>query len=182
MERRDVRSYLEQNPPASRVDVDALLERCERAVRRHVREDAWLAAKAYALGRARRWHGEWSAPASERFVTAEVCHEIARELAHGEPELAPGAEERLVGGPMKDALSEEAWQKLGEWVRELAASEEHRAWREIVRYTDHCAGHIIRQQGFTREARWDAQHQYAALAAQVAQILAHDFSLHAHPR
>lgn len=182
MDRNDVRSYLRENPPASRVDVDALLERCERAVRRHAREDAWLAAKAFALDRARRWQGQWSAPASERFVTTEVCHELAHELAHHEPEVEAGAEDHLAGGPVREALSEEAWQQLGQWVRELAAEEEHRAWREIVRYTDRCARQIIRREGFTRESGWDAEHRYTALAAQVARILARDYSVHAHPR
>lgn len=182
MDRRDVESYLRENPPESRVDVKALLDQCEHTVRRHAREDAWLAAKEYALDRARRWQGQWSAPASERFVTAEVCHELARELKHHEPEVVPGAEEHLAGGPVREALSDEAWRRLSAWVREMAAEEEHRAWREIVRYTDRCARRIIRREGFTRDSGWDAEHQYAALAAHVARILAHDYSLHAHPR
>src|SRR6185503_18437324 len=72
MDRKAVEDYFKKNPPSNRVDVKELLDRCERAVERHAREDAWLAAKAYALERARKWQSEWSQPASERFVTNEV--------------------------------------------------------------------------------------------------------------
>ena len=37
-------------------------------------------------------------------------------------------------------------------------------------------------EGFTNESNWEHDHQYAAIAAHVARILAHDYSLHAHPR
>ena len=182
MDRHGVESYFRTNPPANRLDVNELLDHCERAARRHAREDAWLAAKAYALERAKRWQSEWSPPASEHFVANEVCHELAWELEHHEPAVPPGAEEHLVGRPVRELLPEEAWQVLGTWVRELAAAEEHQAWREIVRYTDRSARHIIEQQGFTRESGWDEQHQYAAIAAHVARILAREYSLQAHPR
>jgi len=183
MDRHDVQVYFRKNPPANRVDVDELLDHCERAARRHAREDAWLAAKAYALDRAKNWQGEkWSAPASERFVTGEVCHELAWELRHHEPAVDLGAEEHLVGGLVKEALSEEDWQVIRTWVLELAAAEEHDAWLDIVHFTNHQAKDIIRREGFTRESGWDEGHQYAAIAAHVAQILAHEYSLHAHSR
>ena len=85
MERRELEAWLRKNPPPSRVEVRDLLDRCEEAAKRHAREDAWLAAKSFALGRAERWEREWSPPASERFVAGEVCHELAYELAHHEP-------------------------------------------------------------------------------------------------
>ena len=182
MDRHAVEDYFRTNPPSNRIDVKELLDRCERAVQRHAREDAWLAAKAYALGRARQWQAEWSAPASERFVATEVCHELAWELAHHEPKVEPGAEEHLVGRLVKEVLPAEAWAAIREWVLELAAEEEHRAWREIVDFTDHRARYIIRHEGFTRESSWEEDHQYAAIAAHVARILAHEYSLHAHPR
>ena len=65
---------------------------------------------------------------------------------------------------------------------ELAAAEEHATWMEIVRFTDHRARDLIREEGFTREIRWDDAHQYKHIAAHVARILAHDYSVHAHPR
>jgi hypothetical protein len=182
VDRHDVEVYFQSHPPSNRVDVVELLDRCERAARRHAREDAWLAAKKYALERAKRWQNEWSSPASERFVTNEVCHELAWELQHHEPAVAAGAEEHLVGGLVKEVLSDEAWQVIRSWVLELAAAEEHEAWREIVHFTDHRARHIIRREGFTRDSGWDDDHQYAAIAAHVARILAQEYSVHAHPR
>jgi hypothetical protein len=182
MDRHAVEEHFRKNPPSNRVNVKELLDRCERAVERHAREDAWLAAKAYALDRAKQWQSEWSAPASESFVTSEVCHELAWELQHHEPAVQPGAEEHLVGRPVKDLLPDDAWAVIREWVLELAAQAEHRAWREIVDFTDHRARDIIRHEGFTRESSWEEDHQYAAIAAHVARILAHEYSLHAHPR
>jgi hypothetical protein len=182
MNRHAVEDYFRKNPPSNRIDVTELLDRCERAVQRHAREDAWLAAKAYALDRARQWQSQWGGPASERFVTGEVCHEMAWELAHHEPKVESGAEEHLVGRLVKELLSAEAWGVIREWVLGLAAEEEHRAWREIVDFTDHRARHIIRREGFTLESSWDEDHQYSAIAAHVARILAHEYSLHAHPR
>ena len=182
MDRSELERWFRDNPPESRVDVTELLDRCEAAARRHAREDAWLAAKSWALGRAERWEQEWSPPASEHFVTSEVCHELAYELAHHEPVVGEEAGEHLAGGPVMEALSGEAWEKIRRWVVELAAAEEHATWREIVRFTDHRAKKLIREQGFTRDIGWDPDHRYSAIAAHVARILAHDYSVHAHPR
>ena len=57
MERIDVEKWFRVHPPASRVEVKELLDRCESAVRRHAQEDAWLAARNYALQRAHEWQG-----------------------------------------------------------------------------------------------------------------------------
>ena len=182
MERRELERWFRENPPESRVDVQELLSRCETAARRHAREDAWLAAKQWALDRANRWEGGWSPPASEHFVAIEVCHELAFELAQHEPAVAAGDGERLAGGPVVAALSPEAWRKIRDWVLEIAAEEEHATWKEVVRYTDRRARGLIREAGFTREIGWDPDHGYSAIAAHVARMLARDFSVHAHPR
>ena len=182
MERIDVERWFREHPPESRVQVKELLDRCESAVRRHAQEDAWMAAKSYALGRAREWESEWGQPASEQRATEEVCHELSWELAHHEPAVEPGSEEHLVGGPVKEALSADAWEVIRCWVFEQAAAEEHRTWVEIVKFTDHRAREIIRREHFTLDSGWDTGHQYSAIAAHVAQILAHEYSLRAHPR
>jgi len=182
MDRRELEVWLAKNPPPTRVDVRELLDRCESAVRRHAREDAWLAAKRVAENRAREWHGTWSPPASEVFVTTEVCHELAWELEHHEPVVSAGDDEHLAGGPVRDALPEESWEKIRGWVHDLAVEEEHRAWSEIVRYTDHRAKDIIERQGFTRDTGWDVAHRYSEIASHVAEILAKEYSLQAHPR
>ena len=111
-----------------------------------------------------------------------MCHELAWELEHHEPAVAPGAEEHLAGRLVKEALPAEAWEAIRQWVLDLAAEEEHRAWREIVDFTDHRARHIIKREGFNRDSNWEDDHQYTAIAAHVARILAHEYSLHAHPR
>jgi predicted nucleic acid-binding protein len=134
------------------------------------------------VNRAREWQGEWSPPASEVFVTTEVCHELAWELAHREPEVEAGAEEHLAGGPVREALPDESWEKVRDWVHQLAAEEEHQAWSEIVRYTVRRAKDIIRKQGFARDTGWDERRRYSEIASHVAQILAREYSLHAHPR
>jgi hypothetical protein len=182
MDRTEIEAWFRKNPPETRVDVEEMLDRCESAVRRHAREDAWLAAKRYAEERARQWHGGWSPPASEVFVTTEVCHELAWELRHNEPAVEDGAEEHLAGGPVREALPDEAWEMIRRWIHDLAAREEHTTWSEIVRYTNRRAGDIIRRQGFTRETGWDEGHRYSEIASHVAQILAHEYSLRAHPR
>lgn len=182
MERTDVERWFREHPQDSRVDVQELLDRCESAFRRHIREDAWLAARNYALERAREWESEWGLPASEEFVTREVCHELSRELAHHEPAVEAGAEEHLVGGTIRQVLSPDAWEVIRRWVLEQAAAEEHRAWVEIVRFTDGRAREIIRREHFNLDSGWDAGHQYTAIAAHVAQILSREYSLRAHPR
>lgn len=182
MDRVDVERWFRDHPPESRVNVKELLDRCESAVRRHAQEDAWLAAKNYALERAREWDSEWGMPASEQRVAQEVCHEMSWELAHHEPKVEPGNEEHLVGGPVKLALSADAWDVLRSWVLEEAAAEEHRTWVEIVKFTDHRARDIIRREHFTLDSGWDARHQYSTIASHVAQILAREYSLRAHPR
>lgn len=181
-DRRELERWFKENPPESRVEIAELLDSCERAVRRHAREDAWLAAKDYALGRAAQWERDWTPPASEHFVTSEVCHELAWELAQHEPTVEAGSEEHLAGGPVHEALTPEAWEKIRAWVLELASAEEHATWGEIVRYTDHRARDIIREQGFTRNVSWSPDHRYSAIAAHVARILARDYSVRAHPR
>jgi hypothetical protein len=66
-------------------------------------------------------------------------------------------------------------------LRERVAVE-HRTWVEIVRFTDHHARDIIRREHYTLDSGWDARHQYSTIASHVAQILAREYSLRAHPR
>ncbi|HXK21133.1 MAG TPA: hypothetical protein VMS55_00505 [Myxococcota bacterium] len=182
MERVDVEKWFRVHPPASRVEVKELLDRCESAVRRHAQEDAWLAARNYALQRAHEWEGEFGLAASEQFVTGEVCHELSWELAHHEPMVQPGAEDHLVGGSVRQALAPDEWEMIRPWVLGQAAAEEHRTWMEIVKFTNGRAREIVRRNRFTLDSGWDAAHQYTAIAAHVAQILSREYSLRAHPR
>ena len=73
--------WLEQHPQPIGRDPEALVDRCEREVRRHAAEDAWLTAKAYVEGCEHEWEHSWGFPrASEMFVALEVCRRLAREL------------------------------------------------------------------------------------------------------
>ena len=106
----------------------------------------------------------------------------AYELRTHEPRVEPGAEEHLAGGPVREDLEPEGWELLRQWVRDLAAEEEHRVWLEIVHYTDKRARNLIRDHHMSRDWEWDAEHRYTAIAAHVAEILARDYSIHAHAR
>jgi hypothetical protein len=182
MTREEILRWLEEHRAAIRGDPEDLLERCERAVRRHAREAAWLAAKAWAERRRGDYAAEpWGNHASEAFVAAEVCHQLAWELAHREPGVAPGSEERLAGGPLRRALEDEAWQAVAPWIRELAAAVEHATWREIVRFTHQRARSLVRERHLSRDCDLDHARHYPEIAAEIVGELARDYSVRAFP-
>jgi len=183
MTRDQILHWFEEHRAAIHGDPDALVERCERAVRRHATEAAWLAAKTWAERRRRDFEAEpWGNHASDAFVAAEVCHQIAWELAHHEPEVAPGSEERLTGGPLRRAVEDEAWQTLAPWIRGLAAAQEHATWREIVRFTHQRGKSLVQERHLSHDCDLDHARHYPEIAAEVAAALARDYSLHAYPR
>ncbi len=182
MDRGQIVHWLEEHPGAVFGDPVEIVDRCERAVRRHAQEDAWLAAKSYVEERLHQWELEWGYHASEAFAALETCHQLAYELRHHEPHFGPGSEEHLAGGVVLRALSPEARELIRQWVLELAESEKHGAWREIVRFTDRRARDLIRERNLSRETRWSETRSYSAIAADVAAVLAHDYSVRAHPR
>jgi hypothetical protein len=181
--RDEILHWFEAHRGAVHGDPGELVARCERAVRRHAREAAWLAAKAWAERRRRDFEAEpWGNHASDAFVAAEVCHQLAWELAHHEPELAPGTEERLAGGPLRRALEDEAWRTAGPWIRELAAAVEHATWREIVRFTHARARTLVRERHLSHDCDVEHARHYPEIAAEIAGALAEDYALHAFPR
>ena len=183
MDRDDVLRWLMQHPSSVHADPGYVVSRCERAVRRHATEDAWLAAKRYAEMRKRQYEAEgWGNHASEAFVTEEVCHQIAYELRHREPIVERGDAERLAGKPVHDAVDGDGWELLVRWILELARDEELRTWREIVRFTDRRGRELVRQQHLSHDCGVDHARHYPEIAADVAGTLAHDYSVHAHPR
>jgi hypothetical protein len=182
MERRDLVHWLEEHPGSVHGDPAEVVERCERCVRRHAVEDAWLAAKGYVEHRVHDWEREWGYHASEAFAALETCHQLAWELRHHEPHFGAGAEERLAGGVVLRAFEPEAREIVCDWILELAEREKHGAWREIVRFTDRRARALIRERRLSRETDWSETRNYPAIAAEVAAILARDYSLRAHPR
>ena len=181
--RDEILHWLESHPGAIEGDPEQLLERCERAVRRHATEAAWLAAKSWAERRRREFEAEaWGNHASEAFVASEVCHQLAWELAHHEPEVEAGSEERLAGGPLRRSLPPRGWHVLEPWIRELAVRQEHAVWSEIVRFTHRRGRSLVREHRLSHDCHPDHARHYPQIAAEVMALLARDYSLHAHPR
>ncbi|MDJ0849437.1 MAG: hypothetical protein QNK04_13780 [Myxococcota bacterium] len=181
-DRRSVLDWLEHHPAGIRGKPSEIVDRCERAVRRHAREDAWIGAKRYVEERRHDWEEELGAHASEAYVAREVCHELAYELRRHEPSVGPGDAEHLAGGPVRDALDPEGWAVLVEWILELAREEEHQTWVEIVRYTDHRARELIRQHQLSDDCSFDHSKCYGEIATRIARLLERDYATHAFPR
>jgi hypothetical protein len=183
MNREQILHWLEDHRAEIHGEPAELVARCERAVRRHATEEAWLAAKAWAERRRREYAAEtWGNHASDAFVAGEVCHQLAWELAHHEPELGPDCEERLAGGPLRRAVGEQGWQAIAPWIRELAAKQEHAVWSEIVRFTHQRARSLAKDGQLSRECDLEHARHYPEVAAEIAGLLARDYSIHAHPR
>ena len=183
MNREEILRWLESHRAAIEGDPEELVARCERAVRRHATEAAWLAAKSWAERRRRDFQAEgWGNHASDAFVATEVCHQLAWELAQKEPAVEPGSEERLAGGPLRRRLAPRGWHVLEPWIRDLAAEQEHAVWSEIVRFTHRRARSLVRERHLSRDCDPDHSRHYPEIAAEVAGLLARDFSLHAYPR
>ncbi len=183
MDRAEILHWLEEHPAAVHGSPGEILERCERAVRRHAAEDAWLAAKSWVERRRRDFEGHgWGNHASEAFVAREVCHQLAWELRRHEPEVALGSEEQLAGGPVRESLAPEGWAVLSRWVLELARQQEHATWREVVRFTDRRARTLVREHQLSHDTSLEGARHYPEIAADVAGLLARDYSVRAHPR
>ena len=183
MNREEILHWFEGHRAAIHADPLELVDRCERAVRRHATEAAWLAARSWAQRRRRDFEAEtWGNHASDAFVASEVCHQIAWELAHHEPEVEPGSEERLAGGPLRRQLEPRGWHVLEPWIRALAARQEHAVWSEIVHFTHRRARSLVRERQLSRDCDPERARHYPEIAAEVAGVLAHDYSLQAHPR
>jgi len=182
VDRTTIIHWLEEHPQAITRDPSALIERCERAVKRRAAEDAWLAAKAYVEECEREWETSWGFPlASETFVALEVCRRLARELQHVEPHPAPGDEAHLVGEKLMRALDAPTRARLGEWARELAEAEEHAVWLHIVHFTK-VHGRAMARQGLLSNDVSPESGNYYIKAAGIAHRLAEEYEAHAHPR
>lgn len=178
MERIDMERWLAQHPESIHDDPDGLLDRCEAEAKDHARHDAWLHAREIAEDRLHRFEHRFGLPASDVFVTREVCHEIARELKSHEPVPDGRAADALISQSTLDAFEPGAQSLLRNWLRDLEASEEHTTWPEIVRMTDHMAKGLIRARGMTNECDWDLDHSYPKVAARVVQMLIDEFEAH----
>lgn len=182
MDRQQAQQWFEDHPHLVHGNVQELIARCEPTVRRHAREDAWLAAKRYVAERELEWHGDIGAHASEAYVARDVCSQLAYELKHHEPAVLKGDEEHLVGGTLKAALEPAGWDFLVRWIMDLAREEEHDTWLEIVRYTQQRARTLIAEHHLSADNRFDHTKCYGEVAPQIMEMLERDYSQHAFPR
>lgn len=182
MDRQQAQQWFEDHPHLVHGNVQELIARCEPTVRRHAREDAWLAAKRYVAERELEWHGDIGAHASEAYVARDVCSQLAYELKHHEPAVLKGDEEHLVGGTLKAALEPAGWDFLVRWIMDLAREEEHDTWLEIVRYTQRRARTLIAEHHLSADTRFDHTKCYGEVAPQIMEMLERDYSQHAFPR
>jgi hypothetical protein len=181
MERTDLETWMTKHPESIHTESKPLLDRGEHDALDHAHRDAWVQAKAIAQKRLREYQTSYGYPASEAFVTREICHDLARELKLNEPEPddpSHGGEE-WVSRSLLDPLEPDAKQKFVDWLHELAKREEHSTWSEIVRYTDRRAKTLIREEHFTDQCEWDPDHRYSLVAARVLRMLIADFEAHA---
>jgi len=179
MERHDLEDWFEHHPDLIHTQPEALLDRCEAEVKDHATYDAWLHAREIAEQSLHRFEGVFGLPASETFVTREVCHEIARELKSHEPHPDEKQAAEWAGQAVLGALDDEARDRLRLWLCDLAVREEHAAWRSIVHFTDHLARTLIRDEHMTPELDWDFDRSYPVVAARVARMLIREFEARA---
>ncbi len=182
LQRHQVEHWFQEHPGLVHGDVHELMARCEPSIRRHAREDAWMAAKRYVEQKEHDWDEASGAHASEVYVAADVCSRIARELAHHEPEPHEGDEDHLAGGLVKAELEPEGWAYLARWVLDVAREEEHKTWQEIVRFTHTRARSLVEEHHLSSDTRFDHTHCYGQVARRIAAMLERDYSLHAFPR
>jgi hypothetical protein len=181
MERADLEDWISHHPDSIHADPKTLLDQCENAARDHAHRDAWIYAKKIAEKSLLRFQHSMGYPASETFVTREICHEVARELRRHEPspEDPDQARGQWVSRFLLDAVDSEGQRIFLDWLIEMAKKEEHSTWMEIVRSTDRRAQTLIREYQMTDQCDWDLDHRYSLLAARVVTMLIEDFEAHA---
>jgi hypothetical protein len=180
MERLELEKWLSHHPDLVHTDPDTLLDECEQEARDHAYRDAWTRAEKLVEKSLRRFEsGFVGYPASDRFVTREVCHEIARELKANEPVLDDDETESWLSELLLESLDPEARKMFLLWMKDLAGTEEHSAWLAIVRYTHRSARNLIREEHMTDQCDWDLDHTYPMVAARIVKILIAKFHGHA---
>jgi len=155
-----------------------LLNECEARVRAYAHRDAWVHAREVAEETLHRFEGSFGLPASEPFVTREICHEVARELRRHEPHPDEVEEDEWFRRTLFDALDPEPRGMLKQWLSELAEKEEHAVWKEIVHFTDHLARTLIRRAHMSDSLTWDFERSYSRVASRVARMLIREFEAH----
>lgn len=181
MERIDLEDWIANHPDSIHTDPTTLLNQGEHDAMDHAHRDAWIHAKEIAQQSLRGFGRSSGCPASDTFVTREICHEIARELKRHEPAPEDPSQEKgeWISRSLLDALDSDAQRMFVAWLKEIAEKEAHSTWLEIVHYTDHRARALIRDRHMTDQCDWDLDHRYSLIAARVVRMLIADFEEHA---
>ncbi|GEM_PF-4906336 len=179
MERMDLENWLAGHPDSVRTEPSRLLDTCEREVRAHAKQDAWHHACEIAEESLHRFERVFGLPASDTFVTREVCHEIARELKHHEPHPDEIQCAEWVSRALIESVDEDARLMLRTWLKDLGEREEHEAWRSIVLFADHLARQLIHDAQMTNDLDWDFDQSYPKVAARVARMMIREFETRA---
>jgi len=175
MRRDEILEWLRAHRESVRGEPEQMLERAEHDARRHAAEQAWLHAQEIAERELASWKSRsQGSHAAEDNVAHEFCHDLARELKHLEPH-PEGGEAALVDPGTLDAFTQEARERLRTWVAEVAGKEEHRVWKEVVRFTHARAKSLIREGTVSTASGWELTHSYTETAVRLAAILAHDY-------
>jgi hypothetical protein len=180
MDRNEMLAWLEANPKTVHGAPTEIVARCERDVRDHAVENAWMAAKAYVEGRMHDWEKVWGCHASGIGVAREVCPMLSRELAKHEPRIGADDAQRLVGEDFLNALEPEARARVVEWVRELAQEIEHRIWKEVIHFTKKEARELAREGRLSTDETYAGTENYYTKASEIAHMLVEKYEEHAH--
>jgi len=181
MTRQEVLDWLSQHPDTADADPEEALEEVELEVKRHAEELAWLEAKRMAEAQRSYWsHRSHAMHCPEHWAVKEFCLELARDMKHHEPKPAEGSEAEFASELYLHPFREEARQRLLEWVHDLAAHEEHRVWREVIRFTRGRPKRWVHDGVFSTEQRWEYTHSYSEAAERAAGLLVRDFDSRAH--
>jgi len=175
MDRHELLDWLRNHRDSVHGDPAAALERAEREARRRAARDAWLHARAIAERQIAFWNARSKGMHSrEDWAAGEVCHELARALRRLEPRPDAATAHWLEPQTLA-AFEPDARDALRDWVCGVAGDEEHRVWREVVRFTDDRARALVREGRLSTEEGWDATPSYADTAARLAAILVSDY-------
>ena len=179
MERSEVLDWLTRHTEHIHGIPEQLLSRCETEVKQHAQEDAWLHARDIAEQHNRHWGHFWGAHASEAYVAREACRDFAYELKQNEPIPLEGHESDFVDDDVLSALDPEARAIVFEYVHDLALGEEHKAWKDIVRFTRKRGRTLARDEQFSTDLSFEGTNVYSETALRVMGMLAREFQRHA---
>ncbi|MBW2494272.1 MAG: hypothetical protein JRE43_05940 [Deltaproteobacteria bacterium] len=180
MERSEVLDWLTQHTEYVHDIPEQLLSRCEREVKQHAQEDAWLHARDIAQQHSHDWRHFWGAHASEAYIAREACRDLAEEFKHNVPAPLEGHESDFVDDDVLSALDPEARSVLFEYVHDLALGEERRAWKQITRFTRKRGRKLAREEHLSSNLSFEGTNVYSETAIRVMEILARDFQRRAH--